>query len=37
MYCELQREWSRQTTIPGFMDVFQSSNGFNPEKANETA
>jgi nicotinamidase-related amidase len=37
MYCELQRDWAREATIPGFMDVFESSDGFNPEKANEAA
>lgn len=34
MYCELQRDWGRETTIPGFMEVFESSDGFNPEKVN---
>ena len=32
-YCELQRDWAREATIPGFMDVFESHDGFNPEKA----
>ncbi len=32
-YCELQRDWTRKATIPGFMDVFESYDGFNPEKA----
>ncbi len=32
-YCELQRDWTREATIPGFMDVFESYDGFNPEKA----
>ena len=32
LYCELQRDWSRAETLPGFMDVFQSWDGFNPEK-----
>ncbi|MCV9937296.1 hydrolase [Boseaceae bacterium BT-24-1] len=32
-YCELQRDWAREATIPGFMDVFESADGFNPEKA----
>lgn len=36
MYCELQRDWARETTVPGFMDVFENFDGFNPEKANET-
>ncbi|MEI2300552.1 MULTISPECIES: hydrolase [Ensifer] len=33
LYCEYQRDWNRETTIPGFMDVFESYDGFNPEKA----
>lgn len=33
LYCELQRDWSRSETVPGFMDVFQSWDGFNPERA----
>jgi nicotinamidase-related amidase len=33
MYCELQRDWAREATIPGFMGVFDSYDGFNPEKA----
>lgn len=32
LYCELQRDWSRTETLPGFMNVFQSWDGFNPEK-----
>jgi nicotinamidase-related amidase len=32
MYCELQRDWAREATVPGFMDVFESFDGFNPEK-----
>ena len=32
MYCELQRDWARAETVPGFMDVFESWDGFNPEK-----
>lgn len=32
LYCELQRDWSREETVPGFMDVFQNWDGFNPEK-----
>ncbi len=32
-YCELQRDWAREATITGFMDVFESADGFNPEKA----
>ncbi len=35
LYCELQRDWAREATIPGFMDVFESFDGFNPEKAME--
>ena len=30
--CELQRDWNRAETVPGFMDVFESWDGFNPEK-----
>lgn len=38
LYCELQRDWNREATVPGFMDVFESWDGFNPEKNNkETA
>ena len=33
LYCELQRDWTRKATVPGFMDVFESYDGFNPEKA----
>jgi nicotinamidase-related amidase len=32
LYCELQRDWARQKTVPGFMDVFQNWNASNPEK-----
>lgn len=32
MYCELQRDWAREATVPGFMGVFDNSDGFNPEK-----
>lgn len=32
LYCELQRDWSRTETVPGFMDVFQNWDGSNPEK-----
>jgi nicotinamidase-related amidase len=35
MYCELQRDWSRESTIPGFMGVFESADGFNAEKAGQ--
>lgn len=33
LYCELQRDWNRADTVPGFMDVFESWDGFNPERA----
>lgn len=33
LYCEFQRDWRREATVPGFMDVFESFDGFNPEKA----
>jgi nicotinamidase-related amidase len=33
MYCELQRDWSREATVPGFMGVFENFDGFNAEKA----
>jgi nicotinamidase-related amidase len=32
LYCELQRDWAREKTVPGFMDVFESWDGFNPAK-----
>ncbi|HTI85420.1 MAG TPA: hydrolase [Alphaproteobacteria bacterium] len=32
LYCELQRDWARQKTVPGFMDVFAHWDGANPEK-----
>lgn len=32
LYCELQRDWARSETVPGFMDVFQNWDGSNPEK-----
>jgi nicotinamidase-related amidase len=32
LYCELQRDWSREETVPGFMHVFQNWDGSNPEK-----
>ncbi|BBP59719.1 hydrolase [Pseudomonas sp. St316] len=35
MYCELQRDWSRESTVPGFMGVFENFDGFNAEKAME--
>ncbi len=37
MYCELQRDWARETTVPGFMGVFDNFDGFNPEKGNDQA
>ena len=33
MYCELQRDWSRESTVPGFMGVFENFDGFNAENA----
>jgi len=35
LYCELQRDWARADTVPGFMDVFESWDGFNPEKGSK--
>lgn len=35
IYCELQRDWSRESTVPGFMGVFDNFDGFNAEKAAE--
>lgn len=32
LYCELQRDWAREETVPGFMNVFQNWDGTNPEK-----
>ena len=32
LYCELQRDWARDETVPGFMSVFQNWDGSNPEK-----
>lgn len=32
MYCELQRDWSREASIPGLMGVFENYDGFNAEK-----
>lgn len=32
LYCELQRDWNREDTVPGFMHVFQNWDGSNPEK-----
>jgi nicotinamidase-related amidase len=32
MYCELQRDWAREATVPGFMGGFENADGFNAEK-----
>ena len=32
LYCELQRDWARSDTVPGFLAVFQNWDGSNPEK-----
>ena len=32
MYCELQRDWAREASVPGFMGVFDNFDGFNAEK-----
>ncbi|TDV44463.1 nicotinamidase-related amidase [Pseudomonas graminis] len=32
LYCELQRDWAREASIPGFMAVFENFDGFNAEK-----
>ncbi|WEK42518.1 MAG: isochorismatase family protein [Candidatus Sphingomonas colombiensis] len=32
LYCELQRDWARAETVPGFMHVFENWDGSNPEK-----
>ncbi|MFM5923556.1 MAG: hydrolase [Novosphingobium sp.] len=32
LYCELQRDWAREETVPGFMRVFENWDGSNPEK-----
>lgn len=32
LWCELQRDWNRAETVPGFMYVFQNYDGSNPEK-----
>lgn len=31
LYCELQRDWNREDTVPGFMNVFANFDGSNPE------
>ncbi|SEP96501.1 Nicotinamidase-related amidase [Pseudomonas sp. NFACC02] len=33
MYCELQRDWARASTVAGFMGVFENADGFNAETA----
>lgn len=33
LYCELQRDWNREKTVPGFMDVFQRFDS--PKTGNE--
>ncbi|WP_330211892.1 hydrolase [Pseudomonas sp. Z18(2022)] len=37
MYCELQRDWAREVTVPGFLGVFDNFDGFNAEKALDDA
>ncbi|VVP87087.1 hydrolase [Pseudomonas fluorescens] len=37
MYCELQRDWARDVSVPGFMGVFENYDGFNAEKALQAA
>jgi len=37
LYCELQRDWNRTETVPGFMDVFQNWDGTNPERDSKAA
>ena len=31
LYCELQRDWNRAETVPGFMEVFKHFDGSNSE------
>ena len=31
LYCELQRDWNRTETVPGFMDVFKAWDAAHPE------
>jgi nicotinamidase-related amidase len=33
LYCELQRDWAREKTIPGFMGVFEKWDGNSPGKS----
>jgi nicotinamidase-related amidase len=35
LYCELQRDWSRTETVPGFMEVFKNWDGSNPEQGSK--
>lgn len=37
LYCELQRDWNRAETVPGFMDVFENWDGSNPERGHKAA
>ena len=37
LYCELQRDWNRTETVPGFMDVFQNWDRTNPERDSKAA
>ncbi len=37
LYCELQRDWARDVSVPGFMGVFENYDGFNAEKALQAA
>jgi nicotinamidase-related amidase len=37
LYCELQRDWNRTETVPGFMDVFENWDGSNPEREMQVA
>jgi len=32
LYCELQRDWARKDTVPGFLDVFQKFDPKQPAK-----
>lgn len=32
LYCELQRDWNREETVPGFMEVFANWDDTNPDK-----
>lgn len=32
LYCELQRDWNREETVPGFMYLFENWDGSNPER-----